>query len=291
MVFGIPFFRPAPIEIAGPVKIQIFGLLVAIGVLLGGWLVRRWGDKHGLNDDHTRGMLGWTMICGFIGAHVFDVLAYQHEKLMEDPLLLFKIWAGISSYGGIIGGFLGFLYYVRRHGLSAAAYADAGIWGFVPGFTFGRLGCTVVHDHIGARASEDFFLATYYSADAIQRYRFDLPEPGFYHNLGFYEFLYMLFLCLLLVGLSRWKSRPVGLLSPAIGAAYAPVRFGLDFLRVNREMDPRYLGLTFAQWVSIITVIGCIYIIARLVRGQKEGGLPEASTGQTSQTGKRGKSK
>ena len=34
------------------------------------------------------------------------------------------------------------------------------------------------------------------------------------------------------------------------GLFYAPVRFLLDFLRFNPEADPRYLGLTFAQWVS-----------------------------------------
>ena len=44
-----------------------------------------------------------------------------------------------------------------------------------------------------------------------------------------------------------------GLIAVLTGMLYAPVRFFLDFLRPE-ETDPRYLGLTFAQWASIARV-------------------------------------
>jgi prolipoprotein diacylglyceryltransferase len=89
---------------------------------------------------------------------------------------------------------------------------------------------------------------------------------GYYHNLGFYELLYMLFLCAVLFGLTRWRRRPVGLLAPVIGALYAPVRFFLDFLRVDAHHDPRFAGLTFAQWVSLILAVAAVALVIRVLR-------------------------
>src|SRR3954471_6801842 len=104
---ALPFLKsPPPIDIGVP--IQVFGMIVAAGVLIGAALLRRYAEWHGVSDDHIRALTGWITVTGFLGAHIFDVIAYQWHDLQEDPILLFKIWAGISSYGGFIGGAMGF---------------------------------------------------------------------------------------------------------------------------------------------------------------------------------------
>src|SRR5881396_3211176 len=75
---GMPFFQLGSI---GP--IQSFGIIVAAGVLIGAALLRRYAEWHGVSDDHIRGLTGWITVTGFIGAHVFDVLAYEPHKLDE----------------------------------------------------------------------------------------------------------------------------------------------------------------------------------------------------------------
>lgn len=267
MASGIPYFTLPPIDL-GPIDLQPFGILVAIGVLLGSHLIHRRGARMGQNDDALRGLVGWTAVAGFVGAHVFDVLAYQADELSRDPLLLLKIWDGISSYGGFIGGTVAFLIYVRRHRLPTASYADTIMWGLAPGFTLGRLGCTIVHDHIGAY-TEDFFLATNYTREVILAHGYGSPagtlQPGLHHNLGFYEFLFMLVLCGLMVLLDR-KPRAPGFLVAVVITFYAPVRFLMEFLRVNPAADPRYAGLTFAQWASIVTTLIGVSMLVRLGR-------------------------
>src|ERR1043165_446960 len=104
---GGPYFH-----LRSPGPIESFGVIVAAGVLIGASLLRRYAEWHGVPDEHIRGLTGWITVTGFIGAHVFDVLAYQWTELEADPLLIFKIWAGISSYGGFIGGAMGFAFYV-----------------------------------------------------------------------------------------------------------------------------------------------------------------------------------
>src|SRR5687767_12324662 len=104
---GLPYISPWSI---GP--IQGFGIIVAVGVLIGAAILRRYGEWHGVSDDHIRGLTGWITICGFLGAHIFDVVAYEWPRLMKDPLLILKVWDGISSYGGLLGGAGGFALYV-----------------------------------------------------------------------------------------------------------------------------------------------------------------------------------
>lgn len=277
---GIPYFTLPPIDL-GPIDLQPFGILVATGVLLGAHLCHRRAARLGLDDDQLRGLIGWVVIAGFIGAHVFDVLAYQAHELRRDPLLLLKIWDGISSYGGFIGGTAGFFLYVRRHRLPVGPYADTIMWGLAPGFTFGRMGCTIVHDHIGAY-TEDFFLATNYTKEVILEHGYGSPpgtlQPGLHHNLGFYELLFMLVLCGLMWLLDRKRRQP-GFLVAVVITFYAPVRFLMEFLRVNPAADPRYAGLTFAQWASIATTALGVALLVHLSRSPAPAAAEQAAQG------------
>src|SRR5438874_3532143 len=79
------------------IPIQAFGVIVATGVLIGAALLRRYAEWHGVEDLKIRELTGWVTITGFIGAHLFDVIAYQWSDLQKDPILLIEIWKGISS--------------------------------------------------------------------------------------------------------------------------------------------------------------------------------------------------
>src|SRR5215475_16026285 len=76
---GLPYFHIGAIDIGVP--IQGFGMIVAVGVLIGATPLRRYAEWHGVSDEHIRGLLTWVMIAGFLGAHEFDVLAYQWDRV------------------------------------------------------------------------------------------------------------------------------------------------------------------------------------------------------------------
>jgi phosphatidylglycerol---prolipoprotein diacylglyceryl transferase len=248
MAAVLPYFTIPPLDL-GFVEIQPFGIMVAAGVLLGAHLCRRYADKQGLDPDAVQSLIAWTVITGFIISHVFDVFAYQPEKLLTDPLLLFKVWAGISSVGGQMGAVIGFLLYFRFHrdkGYSKLQFADAIAMGTVPGFVLGRAGCAIVHDHPGLPS--DFFLA------------FQFPDGVARHDLGFYEMLWLIVMTAIIYTVAAvYKARPRGLLIALMALLYGPVRFLLDFLRAAPAEggDPRYLGLTPGHYVSVgISAVG-----------------------------------
>src|SRR5512144_705041 len=76
---GVPYFHLGALDVGVP--IQWFGMIVAVGVLLGATPLRRYAEWHGVSDEHIRGLLTWVMIAGFLGAHEFDVIAYQWDRI------------------------------------------------------------------------------------------------------------------------------------------------------------------------------------------------------------------
>lgn len=285
---GLPYFDVPNLHIFGSLDIQPFGMLVATGVLVGAELCRRYSIRFGIDDDDLRKLTGWVVVSGFIGAHIFDVFAYQREEVSDNPLLIIELWKGISSYGGFIGGAVGFSIFVWMKRFRPGLMADVIMTGLLPGFTIGRIGCSIVHDHIGR--TTDFFLGFDYPKLALQQrfcphdaannlIRCDPPEfPHLEavtraHNLGFYELLYLMPVCAIILGLAFSKKRmSAGLLAVLTGVLYAPVRFFFEYLRLNTS-DPRYAGLTFAQWMSIVAFAIAIYTLVWLIRKGKPAPL------------------
>src|SRR6185369_3099053 len=78
---GLPYFHLGALDIGVP--IQWFGMIVAVGVLIGATPLRRYAEWHGVSDEHIRGLLTWIMVSGFLGAHELDVVAYQWDRIGE----------------------------------------------------------------------------------------------------------------------------------------------------------------------------------------------------------------
>lgn len=263
----LPYFSPPDWKL-GPLPIHGFGILVAIGCLLGARLVEKRAAKVGLEMATTSSLITWVLVGGFAGAHWFELIAYTPEKIAEDPIILLKFWSGISSYGGFMGALVAMFIYMRGRGTKTGIlpYADALALGLSVGWVFGRAGCTVAHDHIGRVTT--FFLAFRYPAGNAQH----IPA-GIRHNLGFYEFLYAIALASFLHWLAR-KPRPSGLIVGILATAYAPVRYFLDRLRATDidAPDARYFGLTPAMWLSIATLLVGLALIRHAL--QKNQVLP-----------------
>jgi phosphatidylglycerol:prolipoprotein diacylglycerol transferase len=221
--------------------IHLFGILVAIGILVGMRLTRKRGRELGLTDENIDSMIAYVLITGFIIAHLFDVFAYQtfggHPSFWD----IVNPFAGLSSFGGFIGAVSALFFWCYRFKQPVMPYADALAYGLAIGWMFGRLGCFTAHDHPGMHTH--FFLAVRYP---------DGPR----HDLGLDEAVWAAGVALWFAWLRR-KPRPVGTYVTLLTLAYAPVRFAFDFLRAHDGplQDPRYYGLTPAQWGCFVVVV------------------------------------
>ena len=264
----------------GPLEIHSFGLVLAIGLVVGViGACRRAERTMAVSAEKVQNLGLWLIVFGFIFSHLFEVVTYQPEVFREvghliatgvafqDPGAVFDVWplGTISSVGGLFGGGIAYLLWMYRNpDLDRLQWANLSAWTVAICFFFGRLGCTLAFDHPGQKASE-FGLWNWLvdKTGGVLPELFPLamqfPEQwggGIRHNLGFYEALWWLVIMGTFLILSR-KPRRRGLYLWLLPLMYAPFRFFLDFLRAMPDEvafggDPRYLGLTPAQYSAIV---------------------------------------
>ncbi len=61
----------------GPIQIQVWGLFVALGVLLAVWLATEAAKKRGLDYKKFSDILFWIIVWSFVGARLGHVVLYE----------------------------------------------------------------------------------------------------------------------------------------------------------------------------------------------------------------------
>jgi phosphatidylglycerol:prolipoprotein diacylglycerol transferase len=255
----IPYFELREIPIGGGRSLATFGVLVVIGVAVGIRFAQARARALGIPEATINGAMAWALVAGFLGSHV-EPLLFPPTAADRASWSLFEFWKGMSAFGGFVGAFLGLAIYFGRSRTRWLLEADVLIQALVLGWIFGRLGCTLVHDHVGRPSS--FLLAIQFPG-------------GPRHDLGFYEFLYTAFVLAPAVFILNRRPRPPGTTVAVILLLYAPARFVCDFLR-NTDLlgaDPRYLGLTAAQYGCVAFAAVGLGVAWRL-RWRRRGGHP-----------------
>jgi phosphatidylglycerol:prolipoprotein diacylglycerol transferase len=234
----IPFIRQPQLS-AGPVTLHAFGVLAACAILVGAEVLKRRAVRHGIDPVDAGRFTIWIVVGGFIGAHLVDRLIYFPAQTLADPWSLVRVWQGISSFGGFLGGAAAGLWFLRTRAAPGTAwhYADAFAYAFPFAWVLGRIGCFLAFDHPGLETGA---LVGQMDARGVVR-----------HNLGLYEAIYMLPLVFLFVVLGR-RPRSAGFFVALLVSLYAPLRFALDYLRL---VDVRYLGLTPGQYGALALTI------------------------------------
>ena len=257
LLAAIPFFELKVWEIAipgvGNLPIDPWATLVCIGFVVGLEVARWRGIRLHLETRDIVDGAVFIVLMGFVIAHIVTVLFYFPERLSEEGIWsILKVWEGFSSTGGFLGAVIGaWVFYKFIRPRDAMRHADVICFGFPFGWFFGRLGCGVVHDHIGAPTN--FFLAMNFDEGFGPWAEGAAYADGIRHELGLYEAMYMIPVMLLFLWWGRTDRVP-GFFLGWFGVLYAPMRFVLDFLR-NHDLshqDARYAGLTPAQYGMVL---------------------------------------
>lgn len=252
--------HPELLRIFG-LPIKSYGLMMVIGFALGIWRAGRVSKKrYGINSARVYDIALVVLFSGVIGARLVYVIL---DHVPWDEFI--AVWdGGLSFHGGLIGALLAGWVYTRLAKISFWDAADMVMPSLAIGYACTRIGC--------------FFNGCCYGAPTILPWGVRFGEDGFLtppsHPTQIYATLISFVIFLLLVKAERAR-KPRGFVFSVYMGLYGLYRFLIEFLRAGYTADYWHWGLTQAQVVSVLMIVGAAAAVFFLTRhGRKhEGGV------------------
>lgn len=222
----------------GSLEVTSFGVMVALGALVGLWMLRRELMRRGLPESASdAGIVG--LFGGLAGAKLLYVFEHVGSEAFLD---LITDRGGMSWFGGFVGGLGAGLLWMRIKRWPILAVLAAATPGLAVGQLLGRIGCFLVGDDYGRPTSLPWGVAFPEGLPPVD-------EPV--HPTQLYEAAFLGVLAWVLV---RWRRRgvPDAIVLGRYFALAGGFRFALEFLRANvRVAGP----LTVAHFFSVAVVL------------------------------------
>lgn len=234
----------------GPIKIYSFGMMVLVAFAVGARLVILELRRRGIEPMHLEGYPMYALIGGIVGARLYWMLEHP-AQVLRDPFGSIIGGAGLTWYGGLLGGALAALWLARRKKQSLWALCDAFAPGLAAAYMFGRVGCQLSGDGDYGPPS-DVPWAMSYAKGVVPT-----PPGVLVHPTPLYEILMMLPIVLVLWKLRTRPSTP-GWLFGVYLVLVGIERWIAEIYRVRLETT---LGMSTAQWFSVAVVVAGLYLL------------------------------
>jgi len=275
----------------GPVPLHMYGLMIALGVLVAAAVGRRrYVAKGGSDDPVTRkqrseafdSVAFWAVIGGIIGARLYHVIT-DYQLFEGHPERMVQIWkGGLGIWGAVVGGALAVWIVARRRKMVFADIADS----IVPGLAFaqaiGRWGNWFNQELFGGPSNLPWAV----EIDPAHR------PAGYAHSATFqptflYESLWCLALGFALLYVDKRFKLVRGQLFALYAAGYTAFRLPMEEMRI----DPAHtIGpLRVNAWVSIGVFVCSVIVFVYLGRRarRRAGDEPEGGDAATTVVGER----
>ena len=283
----------------GSLEIRWYGLLWALGFLVGYFVMRRMYRREKMTDDSMDKLLIYMLVFTVIGARIGHCLFYEPEFYLSHPLKMLAVWeGGLASHGGAIGILIGLWIYVRNYNKSPKKKDEKQrityIWILdrivVAVCLVGaliRVGNVMNHEIYGTPTSlpwgfvflrgAEQFCGTFDNYTACNAWDAPCPPSQWLpcHPTGLYE----AFFCLVAMGILLWMyyKRDLGNRQPGLMfGTFLIIIFGsrilIEFLK-NVQVDfERDMVFDMGQWLSIpFVLVGIGMIVWSFVQRKKEG--------------------
>lgn len=127
------------------IRIPFFGTMIALGMLAAMWVLSSDAKRKNIDPEKATDMGVWALVGGILGARIGYILFYSLDFYVQNPMEILKIHeGGMSIHGGIIGGILASLIFLKRNKeLKLMEMADLAAPPLILAQAIGRIGCDV----------------------------------------------------------------------------------------------------------------------------------------------------
>jgi len=241
-----------PVSHLGPIPVNWYGITLALGFLVGGWLVRRWAPKYQVPRESVEGVFLWIIVGSVIGARVYYVVQNDFRSYVHEPWRIVAVWeGGLAFFGGLFGGIIAGYLYTRRANLKFSRVADLFAPAIPIGAAIGRISCGLAGMDYGTPTRLPWGVVyknpnSYAPLDGIPR-----------HPDQFYELLGDLLIASVLIKLQ--VKLPAGGLFLLYLILFSLLRFFIFFVRGN--VDPVAFGLKNAQLTALAILMVAVPLL------------------------------
>ena len=223
--------------------------------VLGGIRARKPGS--GWKSEEIPDMLFYGALGVILGGRIGYMFFYHFDLLLDDPLVLFRIWqGGMSFHGGMLGVFIAMWLYGRKTGRGFFEVTDF-MAPFVPiGLGAGRIG-NFINGELWGRPTDLPWGMVFPFVDNQPRHPSMLYE-AFFEGLVLFIILW----------LYSSRPRPTRAVSGLFMLGYGVFRFGVEFVR-QPDAHIGYIAfgwLTEGQILSAPMILFGVYLLVAAYR-------------------------
>lgn len=240
-------------------QVPTYGLCFVIGIFLAvsvAWLLAR--KKENIESYDVIYAAVFAAVGAIGGAKLLFVIVNLGHIIAGRITLLQAFQGGFVFYGGLIGGIVGLLFYVKKFKLDAWTFFDLFATVLPLGHSIGRVGCFLGGCCYGMKYDGPLHVIYPESIGNTP-----VGVPLFPVQLVEAALLVLLFVVLVII----YKKNP----KPATqvltyGFVYSLMRFVLEFLRGDKERG-FLLGMSTSQLISLLFAFALIAIL--IIRNKK----------------------
>lgn len=125
----------------GPFTIHIYGLIIALAILLGWWIVKKRAHQYKIDPVlFDNPLLLLPFILGIVGGRLYHVID-KWILYAGDPIKIIKVWeGGLGIFGALVGILIGFWFFAKIKGVKILRLLDLISPSLILGQAIGRIG-------------------------------------------------------------------------------------------------------------------------------------------------------
>ena len=257
----------------GPLRLNAYGLMIAIGVIGAVRIAGRRAEKFGVATmEDFSSIATWAVPAGIIGGRAYHVIT-DVQLFRDNWIDAFKIWqGGLGIWGGVFVGVLVGYWRAKVRGLDAWWILSCAAPAIPVAQAIGRWGNWWNQELFGRPTDLPWALSVS-NGTAIKA---GYPVGTTFHPTFLYESLACLALAALLLVVERRFSPARGRLIAWYAAGYTIFRFFIEGLRVDSAHSAG--GLRLNQWVSLVVFSVAVIWLVMDARRSRGGAEPSTVT-------------
>ena len=235
----------------GSVPLRAYGIIIAVGMVIGVWWTARRYVARGGNADTIYDVALWAIPFGVVGARLYHVVTSPEAYFGPggDPVLALQIWrGGLGIWGGVAFGALGAFIAVRRARVAFGPIADSLAPALLVAQAIGRWGNWFNQELFGGPTTVPWGL----QIDAAHM-PIGYAAGTLFHPTFLYESLWNLAGAALIVWLERRRRFAAGQLFGMYLMIYTAGRSWIEMMRIDGSAFERvYFSGGLCRWTGTL---------------------------------------